>query len=161
MANTSRQGAAANERPAAKARRSFSDRARRAALLHAQGYSRKQIAELIGVAPETISVWKRHPHWQHELERWRELAQTPLDATQTRLKLEALEAMLSALDQLQLLMDATIPVTSGGSPTDRPDWPTRLKACRLVLATAFAALPELHQQYHQAPVDHRSLRLDR
>jgi len=47
-------------------------------LLHTQGHSRKQIAELIGVAPETISVWKRHSQWQRELDRWRELAQTPL-----------------------------------------------------------------------------------
>ena len=69
--------------------------------------------------------------------------------------------MLSALDQLQLLMNATVPEGSGGSASEQPDWPTRLKACRLVLATAFAALPELHQQYRQAPVDHRSFRLDR
>jgi transposase-like protein len=81
MAKTSqRGGAAANAKPGPQARRSFSDRARRAALLHTQGYSRKQIAELIGVAPETISVWKRHPQWQRELDRWRELAETPLDA---------------------------------------------------------------------------------
>ena len=92
-----RNGASGNERRGPRARRSFSDRARRAALLHTQGDSRKQIAELIGVAPETISVWKRHPQWQRELDRWRELAETPLDATQMRLKLESLEAMTTAL----------------------------------------------------------------
>ncbi len=110
-----RGGAAANEGPGPPARRSFSDRARRAALLHTQGHSRKQIAELIGVAPETISVWKRHPQWQRELDRWRELAETPLDATQMRLKLESLEAMTTALEQLQLLMGATKPVSRGGT----------------------------------------------
>jgi transposase-like protein len=35
--------------------------------LHVHGLrsSRKQIAELIGVAPETTSVWKRHAQWQN------------------------------------------------------------------------------------------------
>ena len=75
-------------------------------MLHTQGRSRKHIAELIGVAPETISVWKRHPQWQRELDRWRELAETPLDATQLRLKLESLEAMTTALEQLQLTLRA-------------------------------------------------------
>ena len=117
--------------------------------------------ELIGVAPETISVWKRHPQWQRELDRWRELAETPLDATQLRLKLESLEAMTTALEQLQLLMGATKPVSTGGTLSEEPDWPTRLKACRLVLAITFAVIPEFQDQYRQTPVDHRLLRLDR
>jgi transposase-like protein len=162
MSKTSqRGGAAANERPGPPARRSFSDRARRAALLHTQGHSRKQIAELIGVAPETISVWKRHPQWQRELDRWRELAETPLDATQMRLKLESLEAMTTALEQLQLLMGATKPVSTGGTVSEQPDWQTRLKACRLVLAITFAVIPEFQDQHRQTPVDHRTLRVDR
>jgi transposase-like protein len=158
---TQRGGAAADQKAGPRARRSFSDRARRAALLHAQGHSRKQIAELIGVAPETISVWKRHPHWQRELERWRQLAETPLEATQTRLKLEALEATITALAQLQLLMDATKTVGSGDALHEQPDWQTRLKACRLMLAITFAVIPEFQDQYRQTRVDHRMLRLDR
>ena len=130
-------------------------------MLHAQGHSRKQIAELIGVAPETISVWKRHPQWQVELDRWRELAETPLDATQMRLKLEALEAMTTALEQLQLLMGATKLVRTGGTVSEQPDWHIRLKACRLVLAITFAVIPEFQERYRQTPVDHRTLRLDR
>jgi transposase len=162
MSETSqRGGAAADGRPGPQARRSFSARARRAALLHAQGHSRQQIAELIGVAPETISVWKRHPHWQRELDRCRELAPTQLDATQMRLKLEALEAMTRALEQLQLLMGATTPVSTAGTVSEQPDWPTRLKACRLVLAITFAVIPEFQDQHRQTPVDHRKLRLDR
>jgi transposase-like protein len=125
MSNASqRSGETGNERRSPRARRSFSDRARRAALRHTQGHSRKQIAELIGVAPETISVWKRHPHWQRELDRWRELAETPLDATQMRPKLESLEAMTTALEQLQLLMGATKPVSTGGTVSEQPDWQT-------------------------------------
>jgi hypothetical protein len=62
----------------------------RAAFLQAHGRSRKETAAIIGVAPETISVWKRHPQWQVELERWRELAEPPLDATELRLKFESL-----------------------------------------------------------------------
>jgi len=34
--------------------------------LQAHGHSRKETAEIVGVAPETISVWKRHPQWQLE-----------------------------------------------------------------------------------------------
>ena len=126
-----------------------------------EGHSRTQIAELIGVAPKTISVWKRHPHWHRELDRWRELAETPLEATQLRLKLESLEAMTTALGQLQLLMGASKPVTTGGTLSEEPDWQTRLKACRLVLAIIFAVIPEFQDQYRQSPVDHRTLRLDR
>jgi len=72
--------------------------------------------------------------WHREL-RWRELAETPLDATQMRLKLESLEAMTTALEQLQLLLSATKPVSTGGTVSEQPDWQTRLKACRLVQAS--------------------------
>lgn len=130
-------------------------------MLHTQGHSRKQIAELTGVAPETISVWKRHPQWQRELDRWRELAETPLDATQMRLKLESLEAMTTALEQLQLLMGATKPSTQAAPSSEQPDSQTRLKACRLVvLAITFAVNPEFQDQHRQTPVDHRILRID-
>lgn len=125
MSKTSQRRGTSNERRSPRAQRSFSDRARRAALLHTQGHSRKQIADLIGVARETISVWKRHPQGQRELDRWRELAETPLDATQMRLKLEALETMTTALEQLQLLMGATKPVSPGGTLREEPDWQTR------------------------------------
>jgi DNA-binding CsgD family transcriptional regulator len=49
-------GAAAQDGRSRRSRRSFSARAREAAFLHAHGHSRKQIAAMIGVAPETISV---------------------------------------------------------------------------------------------------------
>jgi hypothetical protein len=78
-----------------------------------------------------------------------------------RLKLEALEAMTTALEQLQLLMGASKPVRRGGTLSEEPDWQTRLKACRLVLAITFAAIPEFQDQYRRTPVDHRSLRIDR
>jgi hypothetical protein len=58
-----------------------------------------------------------------------------------RLKLESLEAMTTALEQLQLLMGATKPVSTGGTVSEQPDWQTRLKACRLVLAITFASSP--------------------
>jgi uncharacterized protein YjcR len=70
-------GAAAAGDGRAPARRSFSARARQAVFLQAHGHSRREIAPLIGVAPETISVWRRHPQWQRELERWRALAEAP------------------------------------------------------------------------------------
>jgi DNA-binding CsgD family transcriptional regulator len=98
-------GAAAQAGRGRGARRGFSARARRAAFLQAHGRSRKETAAIIGVAPETISVWKRHPQWQVEVERWRELAEPPLDATELRLKFESLAATLAALEQLRLIMD--------------------------------------------------------
>jgi hypothetical protein len=111
--------------------------------LQAHGHSRKETAEIVGVAPETISVWKRHPQWQVELDRWRELAEAPLDKTQLRLKLESAEATIEALDQLRLIMGSTTKrVRTRGGLREQPDWSTQLKACRLVLAMAFAAIPE-------------------
>jgi hypothetical protein len=130
-------------------------------LLHTQDHSRKQIAELIGVAPETISVWKRHPQWQRELDRWRELAETPLDCDRDAAQARIARGNDHALEQLQLLMGATQPVSTGGTLSEQPDWQTRLKACRLVLAITFAVMPEFQDQYRQTPVDHRTLRLDR
>jgi hypothetical protein len=67
----------------------------------------------------------------------------------------------TALEQLQLLMGATKPVSTGGTLSEQPDWQTRLKACRLALAITFAVIPEFQDQYRQTPVDHRTLRLDR
>jgi transposase len=138
------------KRPA-QPRRSFSARARRAALLAAQGHSRKEIAPLIGVAPETVSVWKRHRQWQAEIGRWRALAEAPLERMQARLELESLEAESEALEQLRLLMEsATKRVRTRSGVREVPDWPTRLKACRLVLAAAAPAVAALHAQAGEA-----------
>ena len=96
------------------------------------------------MAAETISVWKRHPQWQLEVERWRELAETPLDGLRLRLQLESAEAVSEALAQVQLIMEsATKRVRTASGLTEVPDWPTRLKACRLAFAVAYAAVPEL------------------
>jgi hypothetical protein len=153
-------GAGAQDGRGKGSRRSFSARARQAAFLQAHGHSRKETAELVGVAPETISVWKRHPQWQLELERWRELAEAPLDRMELRLKLESIEASIEALEQLREIMgSATKRVRTSTGVTEEPDWATRLKACRLVLAAAVAAVPELARQASQAPVDRRTLRI--
>jgi len=45
--------------------------------------------------------------------------------------------------------------------SEQPDWQTRLKACRLVLAITFAVIPEFQERYRQTAVDHRTLRVDR
>jgi DNA-binding XRE family transcriptional regulator len=70
----------------------------------AHGHSRSETAGIVGVRPETISVWKRNPQWQLELDRWRALAEEPLDKTQLRLQLEAAEAAIEALALLWLIM---------------------------------------------------------
>ena len=153
-------GAAAHDGRGHGARRSFSARARQAAFLQAHGHSRKETAEIIGVAPETISVWKRHPQWQVEREQWRELAEAPLERKQLRLQLESAEATIAALDQLRLIMEhATKRVRTSAGVKEAPDWSTRLKACRLVLAATVAVIPELAGPARRAPVDRRTLRI--
>jgi DNA-binding CsgD family transcriptional regulator len=144
-------GTAKRQKRPAQLRRSFSARARRAAALAAQGHSRKEIAVLIGVAPETISVWKRHPQWQLEIERWRALAEAPNERRQARLQLESIEAASEALEQLRLLIEsATKRVRTSSGVQEVPDWPARLKACRLVLAAAAPAVAALHAQAGEA-----------
>jgi predicted transcriptional regulator len=153
-------GAASHGQRAQTSRRSFSARAREAAFLQAHGHSRKETAEILGVAPETVSVWKRHPQWQVEVERWRELAERPLEAKQLHLQLESAEAAIEALEQLRLIMgSATKRVRTSDGLKEEPDWPTRLKACRLVLAAALAAVPELRGHARQAPAEGRTLRI--
>src|SRR6266508_2484835 len=153
-------GTASQGQRAQTSRRSFSARARQAAFLQAHGHSRKEAAEILGVAPETISVWKRHPQWQLEVERWRELAERPLEAKQLHLRLESAEAAIEALEQLRLIMgSATKRVRTSDGLKEEPDWPTRLKACRLVLAAALAAVPELRGHASQAPAEGRTLRI--
>jgi len=141
-------GVAGGERSGRGApRRSFSARARQAAFLQAHGHSRKETAEIIGVAPETISVWKRHPQWQLEVDRWRELAALPLDRVQLRLQLEAAQATIEAFEQLRLIMSsATKRVRTSSGLSEQPDWPTRLKAGRLLMAMAAATVAELGAQ---------------
>jgi transposase len=143
-------GAAAQDRGGRGVRRSFSSRARQAAFLQAHGHSRKETAEIVGVAPETISVWKRHPQWQLEVERWRELAEAPLDRKQLRLKLESVRLIMES---------ATKRVRTPSGVTEEPDWSTRLKACRLVLAATVAIVPELGGQASQVKADRRTLRI--
>ena len=144
-------GAAERQKRPAQARRSFSARARRAAVLAAQGHSRTEIAAIIGVAPETVSVWKRHRQWQAEIERWRALAAAPLERRQARLQLESVEAASEALEQLRLLIEsATKRVRTSSGVQEVPDWPARLKACRLILAAAAPAVAALHAQTGEA-----------
>ncbi len=153
-------GAAARQKRPAQARRSFSARARRAAGLAAQGHSRKEIAAIIGVAPETVSVWKRHHLWQAEIERWRALAEAPLERLQARLELELLEAESEALEQLRLTMkSASKRVRTSNGVREVPDWPTRLKACRLVLAASAPAVSALQAQAGEAAPSVPTLRL--
>jgi len=141
---------AQRQQRSAQPRRSFSARARRAAALAAQGHSRKEIAALIGVAPGTISVWKRHREWQAEVERWRALAEAPNERRQARLELESLEASGEALEQLRLLLEsATKRVRTSSGVQEVPDWPA-LKACRLVLAAAAPAVAALYAQAGEA-----------
>jgi hypothetical protein len=130
--------------------------------LWAQGRSREETAEIVGVAPETISVWKRHPQWQLEVDRWRAFAEAPLDRQQLRLKLESAEATIEALEQLRLIMgSAAKRVRTPIGVSEQPDWPTRLKACRLVLAVAVAVMPELGADVGQALAARRTLRVVR
>ena len=153
-------GAAAQGSRRQGSRRSFSARARRAAFLQAHGHSRSETARIVGVRPETVSVWKRHPQWQLELDRWRALAEDALDKTQLRLQLEAMEAAIEALELLQLIMgSATKRVRTPTGIKEVPDWATQLKACRLVLAMAFAAVPQFRAGASQAPPDRRKLRI--
>ena len=134
--------------------------AAQAAFLQAHGHSRKETAEILGVAPETVSVWKRHPQWQLELERWRELADGSLDRKQLGLQVEASDAILEALRQLQEIMEnATKRVRTSTGLKEEPDWSTRLKACRLVLAGTVAALPELYGTASRVQPDRRTLRI--
>jgi hypothetical protein len=128
--------------------------------LQAHGHSRKETAAIVGVAPETISVWKRHPQWQLEVDRWRELAEAPLDRKQLRLKLESAEATIEALETLRLIMaNATKRVRTSTGLKEEPDWSTQLKACRLVLAATVAMIPELGGQADHAAADRRTLRI--
>jgi hypothetical protein len=153
-------GAAAQGSRRQGSRRSFSARARRAAFLQAHGHSRGETARIVGVRPETISVWKRHPQWQLELDRWRALAEGRLDKTQLRLQLEATEAAIEALALLQLIMgSATKRVRTPTGIKEEPDWATQLKACRLVLAMAFTVVPQFRAGASQAPPDRRTLRI--
>jgi hypothetical protein len=151
-------GAAAQAGGGRRWPRNFSARARQAAFLRAHGHSRKETAAIVGVAPETISVWKRHPQWQLEVARWRALAEVPLDATEQRHKFESLAATMAALEQLQLIMEnATKRVRTSSGIREEPDWSTRLKACRLVLAGTITAVPDLYGPVSKP--DRRTLRI--
>jgi hypothetical protein len=154
-------GAADRQKRPAPARRSFSARARRAVFLQAHGHSRTETAALIGVAPETISVWKRHPQWQRELERWRALAEAPpAELGQRLLQRQSLAAAREALEQLDPIMArATKQVRTSAGLREVPDWSTRGKACQLALANFFALYWLLHTGEGKAPGIGRTLRI--
>ena len=117
-----------------------------------------ETATIVGVAPETISVWKRHPQWQLELTRWRALAEVPLDATEQRHKFESLTATIAAFEQLQQIMEnATKRVRTSSGIREEPDYSTQLKAARLILAGTIAAFPDLYGAVSKP--DRRTLRI--
>jgi hypothetical protein len=128
--------------------------------LQAHGHSRGETAALIGVAPETISVWRRHPQWQRELERWRALAEAPVELRQSLLQRQSLAAAREALEQLGLIMEcATKQVRTSAGLQEVPDWSTRRKACGLVLANFFALYWLLLTGEGKAPGIGRTLRI--
>jgi hypothetical protein len=58
-----------------------------------------------------------------------------------------------AFEQLTLIMgSATKRVRTSSGLTEQPDWSTRLKACRLVLAAAWAMVPELRGGARYRPI---------
>jgi hypothetical protein len=62
------------------------------------------------------------------VDRWRALAEEPLDKTQVRLQLEATEATIEALTQLRLIMgSATKRVRTPTGIKEEPDWATQLR----------------------------------
>ena len=72
----------------------------------------------------------------------------------------AAEAAIEALALLRLIMgSATKRVRTPTGIKEEPDWATQLKACRLVLTTAFAAIPQFRAGASQAPPDRRTLRI--
>jgi hypothetical protein len=73
--------------------------------------------------------------------------------------MESVETTLEALEQLRLRADHrernhTVSGQATAAIGEQPDWPTRLKACRLVAATAAAMVPEIGGQ-----PDRRTLRI--
>jgi transposase-like protein len=135
-------GTASQGQRAQTSRRSFSARARQAAFLQAHGHSRKETAEILGVAPETISVWKRHPQWQLEMERWRKLAERPLEAKQLHLQLESAEAAIEALEQLRLIMGSA---TKRVRPGRSEPWRRRPLRGHLAPARGFGLVRRLNR----------------
>ena len=72
----------------------------------------------------------------------------------------AAEAAIEALALLRLIMgSATKRVRTPTGIKEEPDWATQLKACRLVLAMAFAAVPQFRAGASKAPPDRRTLRI--
>jgi hypothetical protein len=83
------------------------------------------------------------------VERWRELAEAPLDKRRLRLQLESVEATLEALEQLRLIMgSATKRVKTSGGLREVPDWPTRLKACSGVRLRVTECEPHVRPDSH-------------
>lgn len=65
---------------------------------------------------------------------------------------------MAALEQLQLIMEnATKRVRTSSGIREEPDWSTRLKACRLVVAGTIAAFPDLYGAVSKP--DRRTLRI--
>ena len=69
-------------------------------------------------------------------------------------------AALAALEQLRLIMDnATKRVRTSSGLREEPGWPTRLKACRLVLAGDRGGDSELYGPASRIQPDRRTLRI--
>jgi hypothetical protein len=67
---------------------------------------------------------------------------------------------MATFEQLRLIMEsATKRVRTSSGLQEAPDWSTRLKACRLVLAATAATVPKLHGQTGPIQPDRHTLRI--
>lgn len=88
-----------------------------AVMLLASGKKAKEAAEDLGVSPETISVWRREPEFEAEI---------------NCLRLESLQAARTQLQSLAVEAVSTLQVLMSDAKSDS----IRLKACETVLGAA-------------------------
>lgn len=99
---------------------------RKAAYLHSQGMKSRDIAELIGVAPSTITSWSKLAAFQAESTRWLEMSTGRIDALFSTVRGEYLEGAIEAIESARAGLQA---VTLDGEPR----WDVRMRCQEILL----------------------------
>ena len=99
---------------------------KRAAYLHSQGLKAKDISELVGIAPSTLSAWMKMNAFHAESERWLEMSTGRVDALFATVRGEYLDGAIEAIESARAGLQA---VTGDGEPR----WDVRIRCQEILL----------------------------
>lgn len=98
---------------------------RRGAYLEAQGKTRAEIAEIVGVVPETVSTWRQERKYHDEIQRW---IGSELQPFEQQIQL----ALVEWVDVIELARERLLALLVAERENGEPNTGAQLEALKIV-----------------------------